>query len=63
MSNSNLAKPFSIQLTKDQYRALEILKSKGFNKNILIRNALNEILHRDFRNVLKQLTIKEILPF
>ena len=56
---SNLAKPFSIQLTKDQFKALEILKEKGFNKNILIRKALDEILHKEFRSILKELRKEE----
>lgn len=57
---SNLAKPFSLQLTKDQHKAFEILKNYGFNKNILIRKAVDEILHREFRSVLKELKAQAV---
>lgn len=62
MSNSTLAKPFPIQFYKDEYRALEMLKEKGFNKTKFIRLAVREKLFRDFRSILKELE-KEILPF
>jgi hypothetical protein len=55
MSSSILANPFSLQLEKDQDKALEILKSKGFNKNKFIRAAVEEKLYRDFRSILKEL--------
>lgn len=60
MNTNNLAKPFSIQLTNDQYKALQMLKAKKFNKNILIRLALDEYLHKNFRSVLKELRQNEL---
>jgi hypothetical protein len=56
---SNLSKPITIRFTKDQWKALQKLKEYGFNKDILIRKALDEVLHREFRSVLKELKQQE----
>ena len=56
---SNLTKAYPVRLTKDQYIAISILESKGFNKSKLIRCALDKYLHSEFRKILKEVEGKE----
>jgi len=49
---SKLAKQRKIQFTNDCDKALIILKSKGLDVNLFIRQAVEEKLYRDFRKIL-----------
>lgn len=63
---SRLAKQRKIQFTNDCDKALIILKSKGLDVNLFIRQAVEEKLYRDFRKILKDIEkekSKQYCPF
>jgi len=59
MINNDLNNPVKVRFTADQSEALEILKSKGFNKSKFIRLDVEEKLYRDYRKMLKEIKDKE----
>lgn len=63
---SKLAKQRKIQFSQDCDKALDILKSKGVDANLFIRQAVEEKLYKDFRKILKDIekeNAKEYCPF
>ena len=54
MINNDLNKPIKVRLTADQTKALNVLKSIGFNKSKFIRLAIEEKLYRDYRKLIKE---------
>lgn len=61
-----LAKQRKIQFSQDCDNALNILKSKGVDANLFIRQAVEEKLYKDFRKILKHIEkekTKEYCPF
>ena len=61
-----LAKQRKIQLSNDCEKAILILKSKGVNVNLFIRQSVEEKLYKDFRKILKEIEDeknKEYTPF
>ena len=60
MINNDLTDSIKVRFTHDQNKALDILKSKGFNKSKFIRQAVEEKLYKDFRGVLNGLKKQEL---
>lgn len=62
MSNNNLTKHILFRPTSDQKKALERLSKIGFNRSKVIRLALDEYLHKNYRKLIKE-KLKEKYPF
>jgi len=54
MINNDLNKHIKVRLTASQNKALNVLKSIGFNKSKFIRLAIEEKLYRDYRKLIKE---------
>ena len=52
MKKKKLGKPFLIQLDSDQEKALSNLKNCGLKKSSFIRQAVQEKLLKDYRNII-----------
>jgi len=53
MNNNNLSKAIPIRLTKEQEKAFENLKKIGFQKSKLIRIAIDEYLHSNYKRFIE----------
>lgn len=52
MKTNNLSKAIPVRLTSDQNKALEKLKHVGFKKSLIIRIAIDEYLHKNYRQIM-----------